>query len=99
MFNGCAQDDVDINHVVQLVGYGTCPETHQDYWLVRNSWTPTWGVDGYIKIAREDGYCGYDAHNMDGVGCNYNPTNVTVCGMCGIMYDSVYPTNTRLWEA
>lgn len=99
VFNGCSQNDVDINHVVQLVGYGTCPETKQDYWLVRNSWTSSWGVDGYIKIAREDGYCGYDAHNMDGVGCNYNPTNVTVCGMCGIMYDSVYPTNTRLWEA
>jgi len=98
VFNGCAQDNVDINHVVQLVGYGTCPETKQDYWLVRNSWTSQWGVDGYIKLARGSGYCGQDLHNGDGVGCDYDATNVTVCGMCGILYDSSYPTNTRLWN-
>ena len=72
VFNGCAQDNVDINHVVQLVGYGTCPETKQDYWLVRNSWTSQWGVDGYIKLARGSGYCGTDFHNGDGVGCDYD---------------------------
>ena len=45
VFSGCAQNDVDINHVVQLVGYGT---THdgQDYWTIRNSWSPTWGEEG-----------------------------------------------------
>jgi len=99
VFSGCPQEDVDINHVVQLVGYGTCPETGKDYWLVRNSWTSQWGNDGYIKIEREDGYCGTDFHNGDGVGCDSDPVNVTVCGQCGIMYDSSYPTNTRLWEA
>jgi cathepsin L len=41
VFDGCAQDNVDINHVVGLLGYGTC-EVHGDYWLIRNSWSPTW---------------------------------------------------------
>ena len=32
----------DIDHAVQLVGYGT--EGTKDYWLVRNSWGSSWGV-------------------------------------------------------
>lgn len=95
VFSGCAQENVDINHVVQLVGYGT---THdgQDYWTIRNSWSPSWGEEGYIRLARSDGYCGTDFHNGDGVGCDYDPTNVTVCGMCGILYDVSYPTGATL---
>lgn len=96
VFNGCPQTDVDINHVVQLVGYGTDSETGLDYWLVRNSWSPEYGEEGYIRLERSPGYCGMDYHNGDGVGCNYDPTNVTVCGMCGILYDVSYPNDAGL---
>lgn len=96
IFSGCPQENVDINHVVQLVGYGSTHEG-QDYWIVRNSWSPNWGESGYIRLARNDGYCGTDYHNGDGVGCNYDPTNVTVCGMCGILYDVSYPTGASLY--
>jgi cathepsin L len=41
VFDGCGQENVDINHVVGVVGYGTC-EVHGDFWLVRNSWSPSW---------------------------------------------------------
>jgi len=27
----------------------------QEYWLVQNSWGTSWGDDGFIKIAVEDG--------------------------------------------
>ena len=50
------------NHAVLLVGYGIDPETEAPYWLIKNSWGPKWGEDGFIRIAREsedwNGVCG-----------------------------------------
>jgi len=90
VFNGCNQTNPDIDHAVQLVGYGT--ESGGDYWLVRNSWTPKWGESGYIKILRtSEVQCGTDTSPSDGSGCDNGPPTVNVCGTCGILYDTCYP--------
>ncbi|KAJ3648359.1 hypothetical protein Zmor_020169 [Zophobas morio] len=45
------------SHAGVIVGYGS--ENGQDFWLLKNSWGQEWGLDGYIKIARNRGnHCG-----------------------------------------
>merc|ERR1711964_295006 len=46
----------DLDHCVQLVGYNTTSST--PYWIVRNSWSTTWGNDGYIYLEYPANTCG-----------------------------------------
>jgi hypothetical protein len=91
IFDGCDKD-VIIDHAVTLYGYGE--EHGARYWLIRNTWGPDWGEDGFIRMKRlddNDNYCGIDHDNQQGVGCKGDPTEVKVCGMCGMFSDSVVP--------
>jgi len=92
IFDGCNQTNPDINHAVILMGYGTDQSTGKDYWLVRNSWSASWGESGYIRLARsEKQICGIDITPQDGTACVGETNPVKVCGTCGILYDSSYP--------
>jgi len=86
IFDQCNVTSPDLDHGVQLVGYGS------DFWLIRNSWSASWGENGYIRIAKSDNVtCGLDTNPGDGDGCKNGPASVQVCGPCGLLYDPVYP--------
>lgn len=46
-----------VNHAMLLVGYDTDP-VWGDYWLVKNSYGTTWGIDGFMRLERNANRCG-----------------------------------------
>ena len=96
IYDGGNHTNPELDHLVQLVGYGTDSNSN-DYWIVRNSWTPQWGINGYILLKRADpnkgpaASCGIDINPLDGNGCTGGPPKVEVCGQSGVLYDGVYP--------
>jgi cathepsin L len=54
----------NLDHAVEIVGYGS--ENGVDYWTVRNSWSSSWGEQGYVRIKKSSstndiGICGLSA--------------------------------------
>lgn len=59
----CKSSPQDVNHAVVAVGYGsTEPATEEEpsvpYYIVRNSWSSTWGMEGYFWMKRDQNLCG-----------------------------------------
>tara|TARA_Y100001938_G_C8038406_1_gene404732 strand:- start:257 stop:1111 length:855 start_codon:yes stop_codon:yes gene_type:complete len=66
MYQSGIYSDIDcgfeLDHGVLLVGYGYDKKYDMDYWIVKNSWSTSWGENGYIRIQKgindERGLCG-----------------------------------------
>jgi cathepsin L len=93
IFDGCNKTHPDLNHAVQLVGVGVDEQTGEEYWLVRNSWGPMWGENGYIRLKKtgEEYTCGVDTTPRNGDACDGDNTPIKVCGTCGMLYSGIFP--------
>ncbi len=59
--DGCSSDPSQMDHGVVLVGYGhdSFNGVKKNYWIIRNSWDKTWGIDGYMYLDSDvDNACG-----------------------------------------
>lgn len=52
----CKSDLFSLNHEVCAVGYGVSGS--QKYFIVRNSWGTSWGMNGYVYMESESNTCG-----------------------------------------
>ena len=56
VFNKC--DNTQPNHAVVLVGW----DDDGQYWIMKNSWSPQWGLQGYMNIKYGCNYIGIAAN-------------------------------------
>jgi len=60
-----------LDHAILIVGYNV--QGNQPYWIVKNSWGTSWGLAGYLYIAKSS------STNTNGIcGIAMNPTYPTV---------------------
>lgn len=57
-------------HAIRVLGWGV--ENSVPYWLVANSWNPTWGDQGYFKILRGSDECGIEDEMVAGMSKESN---------------------------
>jgi cathepsin L len=54
VYTGCSSSAQSTDHSVQVVGV----DTVNGFWIIRNSWGPTFGNNGYLKIPYNSNSCG-----------------------------------------
>ena len=66
---GCYEDAcTEINHGVLIVGWDDTVCGGEGAWIIKNSWAPSWGVNGYMYIKYGSCEIGYGAQAL-----NYTP--------------------------
>jgi cathepsin H len=58
----CKSDAMSVNHAVVAVGYGETEATNDEpavpFYIIRNSWSTSWGMEGHFWIKRGENLCG-----------------------------------------
>lgn len=58
----CKSDSMSVNHAVVAVGYSetaaTTDKPSVPFYIIRNSWGTSWGMEGYFWIKRGENLCG-----------------------------------------
>jgi cathepsin B len=57
-------------HAIRILGWGT--ENGTPYWLIANSWNPSWGDNGFFKMIRGRDDCGIESSITAGMPEQYS---------------------------
>jgi len=60
-----------LDHAINIVGYGV---DQIQYWKIRNSWSTSWGEQGYIRVSRGDCTCGLCTTVVTATGVTVSPS-------------------------
>ena len=58
-FLHCSYTNREVNHGLMLVGFGHVTKHDKvrgrckEYWIIRNSWGPDWGEEGFFRICAD----------------------------------------------
>lgn len=51
-------------HAVKMLGWGE--DNGTPYWIIANSWNPSWGEKGFFRILRGNNECGIEGSAVAG---------------------------------
>ena len=72
----CPQDQLD--HGVLIVGFDDT--NNPPYWIIKNSWGPTWGESGYIRVEKGTGQCNIGTYQTTSIVNGSAPVTPTPAG-------------------
>lgn len=65
IYNDPACGKHEFSHAMLVVGYGHDDKTGLDYWILKNSFTETWGENGYMRVIRNhNNFCGLASYSF-----------------------------------
>jgi len=74
------------DHIISIVGFGKDPDTHKDFWIIRNSWGEYWGEMGFARVAAGKNMLGIEDSVVWATPGSFTVANVpcnedgTICG-------------------
>jgi len=54
----CQNKPEDVNHAVLAIGFDNDEQSGKDFWIVKNSWGTSFGLEGYFLMERGVNMCG-----------------------------------------
>lgn len=59
-------------HAVKILGWGEDKTSGKPYWIIANSWNPTWGMNGFFWMVRGKDNCGIESQIVAGEPRKYS---------------------------